>query len=123
MLLGTQCQLSCCCRFSFLLLCLLHPPCPPPCSLQSETAVEGARSRTDVTVTGDVAVLGSSRLPLMQLSGREEEFAFRRAVSDDGRAVVPGCRASVLQSGWRSATVRLEVLGALPRWQWLPMYA
>ena len=57
---------------------ILHVPL---CSLQSETAVEGARSRTDVTVAGDVAVLGSSRLPLMQLSGREEEFAFRRAVS------------------------------------------
>lgn len=49
-------------------------------SLQFETAVEGARLRRDVTTPGGVAPVGAAPLEAI-LSGREEDFAFRRAVS------------------------------------------
>eukprot|EP00897_Mesotaenium_endlicherianum_P000235 jgi/Mesen1/10211/ME000077S09548 len=54
-------------------------------SLQFETAVEGSRLRTNVTVDAGVAPLGATEREKegiqSQLSGREEHFAFRRAES------------------------------------------
>lgn len=54
-------------------------------SLQFETAVEGTRLRRNVGESGGVAPLGASVQERgaieQQLSGREEEFAFRRAIS------------------------------------------
>lgn len=54
-------------------------------SLQFETEAEGSRLRRDVLVSGNVAPLGASRAAKSSieslLSGREELFAFRRAVS------------------------------------------
>eukprot|EP00976_Prorocentrum_cordatum_P042136 853678-Prorocentrum_minimum.AAC.3 len=54
-------------------------------SLQFETAAEGGRLRRNVTADGGVAPVGQSKSELRgvaaQLSGKEEEFAFSRAVS------------------------------------------
>eukprot|EP00850_Spirogloea_muscicola_P020590 SM000220S07069 [mRNA] locus=s220:179007:183750:- [translate_table: standard] len=54
-------------------------------SLQFETEVEGSRLRANVMESGEVASIASSaegRVAIeSQLSGREEDFAFRRAVS------------------------------------------
>jgi len=54
-------------------------------SLQHETATEGSRLRRDLTAGGGVAPVGSTekerRGLRAQLSGKEEEFAFARAVS------------------------------------------
>eukprot|EP00850_Spirogloea_muscicola_P017447 SM000150S01706 [mRNA] locus=s150:154467:159140:+ [translate_table: standard] len=54
-------------------------------SLQFETEVEGSRLRANVMERGEVASIASSaegRVAIeSQLSGREEDFAFRRAVS------------------------------------------
>jgi hypothetical protein len=55
-------------------------------SLQFETAAEGGRLRRDVTAAGGVAPVGGgskqeTRGVQEQLSGKEEEFAFSRAVS------------------------------------------
>jgi predicted ATPase len=54
-------------------------------SLQHETATEGSRLRRDLTVGGGVAPVGHTekerRGLRAQLSGKEEEFAFARAVS------------------------------------------
>ena len=54
-------------------------------SLQHETAAEGSRLRRDLTAAGGVAPVGQTaqqRAGLQaQLSGKEEEFGFERAVS------------------------------------------
>lgn len=54
-------------------------------SLQHETATEGSRLRRDLTTRGGVAPVGHTakerRGLRAQLSGKEEEFAFSRAVS------------------------------------------
>ncbi|CAI5463904.1 unnamed protein product [Closterium sp. Yama58-4] len=51
-------------------------------SLQFESEVGGSRLRRDVLAEGGRSALtSSSTLPVRQLSGREEEFAFHRAVS------------------------------------------
>lgn len=54
------------------------------CSLQFETEAEGGRLRRDVTAEGSVAPVGatsSTRTSIQSIfSGREEAFAFRRAV-------------------------------------------
>lgn len=58
---------------------------PQSGSLQFETEAEGSRLRRDVAVQGGVAPVGSTRTERVSLqsiySGREEMFAFRRAVS------------------------------------------
>jgi hypothetical protein len=55
------------------------------CSLQFETEAEGSRLRRDVTVASGLAPLGGGeagkKMMDAQLSGREEQFAFKRAVS------------------------------------------
>ena len=55
-------------------------------SLQFETEVEDTRSRKDVTLPGNVAPLGGTQEEISRIqflfSGREELFAFQRAVSD-----------------------------------------
>ncbi|CAI6004040.1 unnamed protein product [Closterium sp. NIES-64] len=64
------------------LLHLSPPPSLPPPSLQFESEVGGSRLRRDVLAEGGRSALTSSfTLPVRQLSGREEEFAFHRAVS------------------------------------------
>lgn len=64
---------------------LIDPTFSSICSLQFETEAEGSRLRRDVTVQGGVAPVGSTRTERVSLqsihSGREEMFAFRRAVS------------------------------------------
>jgi hypothetical protein len=64
---------------------LIDPTFSSICSLQFETEAEGSRLRRDVTVQGGVAPVGSTRSERVGLqsihSGREEMFAFRRAVS------------------------------------------
>lgn len=54
-------------------------------NLQFETEAEGGRLRRDVTAEGSVAPVGatsSTRTSIQSIfSGREEAFAFRRAVS------------------------------------------
>lgn len=54
------------------------------CSLQFETEAEGGRLRRDVTAEGSVAPVGGTRSERTSIqsifSGREEVFAFQRAV-------------------------------------------
>jgi len=54
------------------------------CSLQFETEAEGGRLRRDVTAEGSVAPVGATRSERSSIqsifSGREELFAFQRAV-------------------------------------------
>lgn len=54
-------------------------------ALQFETAVEGARLRTDLTADGGVAPVaagaGEAAAAARRLGGAEERFAFARAVS------------------------------------------
>jgi hypothetical protein len=64
---------------------VIHTWLPACCSLQFETEAEGGRLRRDVTAEGSVAPVGATRSERTSnqsiFSGREEVFAFRRAVT------------------------------------------
>jgi len=51
-------------------------------SFQFETEIEGSKLRRDVLAEGNVSSGGAPTGILSMLSGQEEMFAFRRAVSD-----------------------------------------
>ena len=50
-------------------------------SFQFETEIEGGKLRRDVLAEGTVGTGGSSTSIISMVSGEEETFAFRRAVS------------------------------------------
>jgi len=52
------------------------------CSFQFETEAEGTKLRRDVLAEGNVGLRPSTSGLVAILSGQEEMFAFRRAVSD-----------------------------------------
>jgi hypothetical protein len=52
------------------------------CSFQFETEAEGTKLRRDVLAEGNVGMRPSTSGLVAILSGQEEMFAFRRAVSD-----------------------------------------
>ena len=52
------------------------------CSFQFETEAEGTKLRRDVSAEGNVGVGPSTKGLVSMLSGQEEMFAFRRAVSN-----------------------------------------
>lgn len=51
------------------------------CSFQFETEAEGGKLRRNVLVEGNVGSVGAPTAIVSMLSGQEEMFAFRRAVS------------------------------------------
>lgn len=63
------------------------------CSFQFETEAEGGKLRRDVLAEGNVGSGGAPSGIVSMLSGREEMFAFKRAVS-----VIPQKSRDVLTS-------------------------